>query len=106
MQKPSPEVLLVGWIILAVAITVFCVRRSDLRGRIYTLVGGMAVACILGVLEGSDIATIILQNIPWCLAIGMLVHTIVPSVEQVWYRDRHVLPWKDIEKMTEKDQLF
>lgn len=55
-------------------------------------------------------ATVILQNIPWCLAIGMLLHSIVQSVEQVWYYDRsrrwRVLPWKDIEKMTEKDQLF
>jgi hypothetical protein len=99
-----------GWIALAVAITAFCVHRSDLRYRIHYLVGSMVVACVLGGLEGSDMATVILQNIPWCLAIGTMLHPIVQSVGQLRCHDRsrrwHVLPWKDIEKMTEKGQLF
>jgi len=110
VQEPSPHVLLAGWIILAVAIIAFCGHRSDLRCRIHYIVGSMVVACVLGGLEGSGMATVILQNIPWCLAIGMLLHPIVQSVEQVWYHDRsrrwHVIPWKDVEMMTEKDQLF
>ena len=77
----------------------------------------MLVACIIGVLEGSGVATVILMDIPWCLTIGMLLNSIARSTSRRLAAGRirrnavaRGLPPRalsqDMEKMAGKEPLF
>ena len=80
MTSPTPHGLLLSWVVLAVAITTYCRSRAGFRSEGYYLVGSMALACVIGMLESSDRATVILMDIPWCLTIGMMLHMVVRGI--------------------------
>ena len=74
------------------------------------------VACVVGMLESSDVATVILMDIPWCLTIGMLLDMIVCGISRRlsarMIRRNDIscgLPptvlSQDVEKMAGKEQL-
>ncbi|KAF3034644.1 hypothetical protein E8E11_004333 [Didymella keratinophila] len=76
-ESPTPHGLLLSWIVLAVATATYCRSREGFQYEGYCLVGSMTLACVVGMLESSERATVILMDIPWCLTIGMMLHMIV-----------------------------
>jgi hypothetical protein len=50
------------------------------RHRTAFLFGGVFVAIMIGVMEGSGTDTIILTNMPWCIALGILMDVLIHSL--------------------------
>lgn len=72
LKTPSPQVLLLSWLILAIAVSTLYRTHSKHGDSKPYLVGGILVAFVLGWLEGSGMTTVILTYIPWCLTVGAL----------------------------------
>lgn len=76
-MNPTPHSLLLSWIVLAVAIATYYRSRAGFQYEGYYLIGSIAGACVVGMLESSGRAVVILMDIPWCLTIGIMLHIIV-----------------------------
>lgn len=106
MEHPSPQVLLLSWLILAIAIAACYRMQSSHRHRRHYLIGSMLVAFVIGGLEGSGMTTAILTNVPWCLTIGALLQLAINTGIRAWHCRRtngvdHTLrteKLKDLEK--------
>ncbi|KAF2133137.1 hypothetical protein P153DRAFT_363356 [Dothidotthia symphoricarpi CBS 119687] len=103
-KNPSPFVLLLSWLVLAIAVAAWCKTQTSHQHRRHYLIGSMLMAFVLGGIEGSGMTTTILTNIPWCLTLGMLLHFIVGSVRvSIWTHaivpPHHVNEFQDLEKM-------
>ena len=114
MESPSPQVLLASWVVLAVAITTYYRTRLGHRHRRCYLIGSMLMAFVVGGLEGSGVATIILTGIPWCLTVGVLLHALLHGADRAWRKQRartkeqhsKAPPSPDVEKTAGEGELF
>ncbi|KAF2823244.1 hypothetical protein CC86DRAFT_457669 [Ophiobolus disseminans] len=79
-QHPSPRVLLASWLILAIAVTTYYTAHKSHRHRKLFLLGSILVAMMIGIAEGSGVATTILTDVPWCLTFGMLADLLVHRI--------------------------
>jgi hypothetical protein len=86
-QQPPPILLLVSWLILALAIIAYFETHLKTRNLKVFLIGSAFIAFSLGVLEDSSVRSIILTNLPWCLTsqlfLGILMNSIVHCIPGV-----------------------
>jgi hypothetical protein len=61
------------------AVTAYCESYTRHWHRKLTLFGSVIVAIVLGGLENSRAETVILTNIPWCLALSMLMSSLIET---------------------------
>jgi hypothetical protein len=70
----------VSWLLLTLAAALYYETHPGYRYRkIYLLVSVIA-AITIGVIEQSSVDTVILTNLPWCLALSTLVDTLLWGV--------------------------
>lgn len=84
LKTPSPQVLLLSWLILAIAVSTLYRTHSKHGDSKPYLVGGILVAFVLGWLEGSGMTTVILTDIPWCLTVGSLAQLAMYTASELF----------------------
>ncbi|KAH8730526.1 hypothetical protein GQ44DRAFT_823248 [Phaeosphaeriaceae sp. PMI808] len=81
LLQPSPTTLLVSWLAMAMAAVTYYETHPGHRYRNVFFLGSAFVAVAVGIIEQSNMDTIILTNIPWCLVLSILldfsVHNII-----------------------------
>lgn len=80
IRSPSPSVLLASWLVMALAAAAYHETLSRREHRTTYLFGSALVALLLGMVEQSGVETVILTNVPWCLALGMLLDMLVRGI--------------------------
>jgi hypothetical protein len=70
----------VTWVVTTLAVVAYYEARARHRYRTAFLFGGVFVATVVGVVEGSSADTIILNNIPWCIALAILMDVLIRSL--------------------------
>jgi hypothetical protein len=80
VRRPSPTTLLVSWLVMTLAVVAYYEAHPGHRHRTAFLFGGVLVATIVGVMEGSGADTIILTDMPWCIALGILIDALMHSL--------------------------
>jgi hypothetical protein len=80
IRRPSPTCLLVSWMVTTLGVVAYYEARPGHRYRTAFLIGAVFVATVFGLMEGSSTDTIILTNMPWCIALGMLMDVLLRSL--------------------------
>jgi hypothetical protein len=88
ITHPSPTALLVSWLLLTFVVLVYYETDPGHMYRKVFLLGSVMAAITIGVMEQSSVDTVILTNLPWCLALSTLVDTLLWCVHGVTNRCR------------------
>lgn len=86
IKQPSAETLLVSWVAITLASVAYCEAKSGHRYRRLIVLGSILVAITIGIGERMSAQSVVLTNMPWCLALGMLVDCVLYNTVSVIYR--------------------
>jgi hypothetical protein len=103
-KSPSSHVVLLSWIVLALALATFQGRDSGHGRKTGILLCSVLAAVGLGFIEGTGSTSIVLTNIPWCLTFGVLVETIVSTASSGLLRRRLYVGQFTREQVGEKQE--
>jgi hypothetical protein len=64
-------------VVAVLAVVAYYEAQPGNGHRTAFLLGGVFIATVVGVMEGSSADTIILTNMPWCIALGILIDALM-----------------------------
>ncbi|ORY12921.1 hypothetical protein BCR34DRAFT_600226 [Clohesyomyces aquaticus] len=78
LSDPSPLTVFVGWLIVALALSITLEVSDGSRHHAIFLSYGILVSIILGVVECAPLSSVLLTNVPWSVAIGLVCCAVYP----------------------------
>lgn len=69
-----------SWLVMILAVAAYYETHPGHRYRKAFLLGSVVAAITIGVIEDSSVDTMMLTNLPWCLALSILLDTLVQKV--------------------------
>jgi hypothetical protein len=87
LRQPSPTTLLVSWLVITIVTIAYYEDHPRHRLRKAVLLGSAIVAIFIGTVEGSSVDTMLLTNVPWCVALGILLDLLVHACTSIGSRN-------------------